>query len=85
MREALRLGAQCLAAAGIENPRLEARLLLAHATGMTPEALLAAGDVPPIPRGMPTCWPGVHSINRSHICWAAASSGASTSPCLRRR
>ncbi len=38
--EALRQGARRLAAAGIENPRLESRLLLAHATGRTSEALL---------------------------------------------
>lgn len=39
-REALRRGAERLAAAGIPNPRLEARLLLSHAAGLTPEALL---------------------------------------------
>ena len=33
-------GAARLARAGIESPRLEARLLLAHAAGLTPEALL---------------------------------------------
>lgn len=39
-REALRRGAERLAAAGIPNPRLEVRLLLSHAAGLTPEALL---------------------------------------------
>ena len=38
--EALRHGAARLEAAGIENPRLEARLLLAHAARLTREALL---------------------------------------------
>ena len=38
--EALRHGAAVLAAAGIERPRLEARLLLAHALGVEQEALL---------------------------------------------
>ena len=38
--EALRHGAAVLAAAGIERPRLEARLLLAHALGIEQEALL---------------------------------------------
>jgi len=38
--EALRDGAAVLAAAGIERPRLEARLLLAHALGIEQEALL---------------------------------------------
>ena len=37
---ALRDGAARLRAAGIDNPRLEARLLLAHALGITTEALL---------------------------------------------
>ncbi len=47
--EALRLGAGRLAAAGIDNPRLEARLLLAHALGCTPADLLRepAAAVPP--------------------------------------
>ena len=39
-REALRLGAERLRAAGVDNPRLETRLLLAQALGLTPEALL---------------------------------------------
>ncbi len=39
--EALRLGAERLAAAGIEQPRREARWLLAHALGVSQEALLA--------------------------------------------
>jgi release factor glutamine methyltransferase len=37
---ALRHGAACLRDAGIDNPRLEARLLLAQALGVTTEALL---------------------------------------------
>lgn len=45
-REALRRGADRLAAAGIPNPRLEARLLLLHAAGLTPEALLRDLDQP---------------------------------------
>ncbi len=36
----LREGARRLAEAGIETPRLESRLLLAHALGWTPEALI---------------------------------------------
>lgn len=38
--EALYEGAQVLAAAGIDNPRLESRLLLAHALGRTTEDLI---------------------------------------------
>jgi release factor glutamine methyltransferase len=45
-RDALRRGATRLRAAGIENPRLEARLLLAHALGITPTELLAEPDAP---------------------------------------
>ena len=40
VRAALRDGAARLRAGGIDNPRLEARLLLAHALGITTEALL---------------------------------------------
>jgi len=40
LQAALRDGAARLRAGGIDNPRLEARLLLAHALGITPEALL---------------------------------------------
>jgi len=40
VQAALRDGAARLRAGGIDNPRLEARLLLAHALGITPEALL---------------------------------------------
>ena len=43
-REAISLGAARLRAAGIETPRLEARLLLAQATGTTPETLLGDPD-----------------------------------------
>lgn len=39
--DALREGAGRLRGAGIDNPRLEARLLLAHALALTPSALLA--------------------------------------------
>jgi release factor glutamine methyltransferase len=39
-RQAISGGAARLRAAGIETPRLEARLLLAHANGVTPEVLL---------------------------------------------
>jgi release factor glutamine methyltransferase len=38
--EAVRDGAQVLATAGIENPRLESRLLLAHALGRSSDALI---------------------------------------------
>ena len=38
--EALRHGAALLAAAGVDNPRLDARLLLGHAAGLSREALL---------------------------------------------
>ncbi len=38
--EALRRGAAHLAAAGVDNPRLDARLLLAHAEGISQAALL---------------------------------------------
>ena len=40
VREALRRGAERLAAAGVEGTRLEARLLLAHAAGLSQAALL---------------------------------------------
>lgn len=40
-REALRLGAERLKDAGIDNPRLEARLLLAHALGVEQSDLAA--------------------------------------------
>jgi release factor glutamine methyltransferase len=39
-RDALREGAAALAAAGIDSPRLDARLLLAEATGLTRDDLL---------------------------------------------
>ncbi len=45
-REALNRGAALLAAAGIEQPRREARLLLAHALGTSTEALLAGLAAP---------------------------------------
>ena len=38
--EALRQGAALLAAAGVDTPRLDARLLLGHAAGLSREALL---------------------------------------------
>ncbi|MDE7546850.1 peptide chain release factor N(5)-glutamine methyltransferase [Acetobacter fabarum] len=40
VRDLLASGAQLLRDAGVENPRREARLLLQHALGITPEALL---------------------------------------------
>lgn len=43
-REALRLGAERLREAGIDNARLEARLLLSHALGLDQSALLASPD-----------------------------------------
>jgi release factor glutamine methyltransferase len=44
VREALNRGASCLEAAGIESARREARLLLAAAAGLSPEALLRDPD-----------------------------------------
>ena len=43
-REALRLGAARLAQAGVDNPRLDARLLLAYAEGLGQATLLADPD-----------------------------------------
>ena len=40
VRQAIGLAAERLRQAGVDNPRLEARLLLAHAHGTTPAALL---------------------------------------------
>jgi release factor glutamine methyltransferase len=47
--EALRGGAQVLAEAGVDSPRLESRLLLAHALGRSPEGLIRdlSATVPP--------------------------------------
>ena len=42
--DALRHGAEMLSAAGVEAPRLEARLLLAHAAGLRQDALLRDRD-----------------------------------------
>jgi release factor glutamine methyltransferase len=50
LAEAIRVGADQLGAAGIDNPRLESRLLLAHAMGRSTEDVirdLAAKTVPP--------------------------------------
>ena len=47
--EALRDGARRLAVAGIDGPRLESRLLLAHVLGLTPESLVASLDAPVAP------------------------------------
>jgi release factor glutamine methyltransferase len=44
--EALRAGADRLGEAGIDNPRLEARLLLAHALGRTSEDLIRELNAP---------------------------------------
>lgn len=44
VREALRRGAARLAASGVDNPRLDARLLLARAIGLDQAALLAGPD-----------------------------------------
>ena len=41
IQELLANGAALLRDAGVENPRREARLLLQHALGLTPEAMLA--------------------------------------------
>ena len=48
--EALSRGAGALREAGIDNPRLEARLLLAHALGTTPEAVLRDRHLPAVLR-----------------------------------
>jgi len=40
VRDALRQGAALLEAAGVDNPKLDARLLLGHATGLSREAVL---------------------------------------------
>ncbi len=45
-REAIAYGATRLRAAGVETPRLEARLLLAQAIGVTPETLIGELDCP---------------------------------------
>ncbi len=45
------MGAGRLRTAGIESPRLEARLLLAHSLGLTPEALLAEPETAVEPAG----------------------------------
>lgn len=44
--DALRHGAALLAAAGVDSPRLEARLLLGHAAGLRQDALLRDRDAP---------------------------------------
>ena len=44
--DALRHGAALLDAAGVDTPRLDARLLLAHAAGLTQAALLRDRDAP---------------------------------------
>jgi len=44
--DALRHGAAILTAAGVDNPRLDARLLLAHAANLTQNALLRDRDAP---------------------------------------
>src|SRR5579864_7171762 len=46
IKSALDNAAGSLAAAGIENPRLEARLLLGHALGVSQETLLRDRDAP---------------------------------------
>jgi release factor glutamine methyltransferase len=51
LEELLERGAGHLRAAGIDNPRLEARLLLAHALGLSQEDLIA-GQGAPNPRAM---------------------------------
>jgi release factor glutamine methyltransferase len=55
LQAALRDGTVRLRAGGIDNPRLEARLLLAHALGVTPEALLhnPPDTLSPAPRASP--------------------------------
>jgi release factor glutamine methyltransferase len=53
LQAALRDGTERLRAVGIDNPRLEARLLLAHALGITPEALLREPPATPPPASIP--------------------------------
>ena len=53
LQAALRDGTERLRAVGIDNPRLEARLLLAHALGITPEALLRERPATPPPASIP--------------------------------
>jgi len=45
LRDALRLAAARLSAAGIDHPRLDAEVLLAHALNMSREQLVIGGDV----------------------------------------
>jgi len=45
-RQAFVAAAHVLRAAGIETPELDARLLLCHAAGLTPEAYVASPDAP---------------------------------------
>jgi len=44
LRDALARGTERLAAVGIDSARLDARVLLAHAIGISPDALLAAAE-----------------------------------------
>ena len=46
LRDQLMLGVKRLAAAGVDSPRLDAELLLAHCLAMTREQLVGAGDLP---------------------------------------
>lgn len=46
LRDALVLGVERLAAAGVDSPRLDAEVLLAHCLEMTREQLVIAGDLP---------------------------------------
>ena len=52
-RAALAWGAERLVAAGVGSPRLDARLLLAHALGLAPDVLLADLDAPGAAPGYP--------------------------------
>src|SRR5919199_286635 len=51
IREALRAAEERLARAGIDTPRLDAELLLAHALGVTRTQLFAAGPEEAAPAG----------------------------------
>ena len=64
IRDALRRGAARLQPAGIDNPRLEARLLLAHALGMDGPGLLRRDQNSVVERRV-LRRPAVHAASRA--------------------
>ena len=66
----------CLAEAGIENPRAEARLLLAHALGISRDQTLTATPTPEQARRSPRWWRAARAANPSPTSPAARNSGA---------